>query len=219
VQPTGVEDSGPRDCQAHTLLAADKARMDRPATPGSGGRRADGRSDAVIHNSLHKALSDVLLRTAMAPDASSPLVNSPNAEMMALLGKQCDKHDNSSQAPLHCAALWETRVLQASPLRSYRVWQTRRRPDGPAGSPAIDLRQAPHVARAIAVAALGRDPGPMATADSISHHVYVGSDIVVKVIDTAGHSRLDREIALAACLPTGLTAPERAFGLPGRHHA
>jgi hypothetical protein len=78
---------------------------------------------------------------------------------------------------------------------------------------AIDMRQAPHVARAIAVAVLGRDPGPLATAESISHRVYVGSDIVVKVIDAAGHSRLDREIALAACLPAGLTAPLLDSGL------
>lgn len=70
-----------------------------------------------------------------------------------------------------------------------------------------DLRQAHDAARAIAVAALGRDPGPMATAESSSHHVYVGSDVVVKVIDAAGHSRLNREVALAAHLPAGLTAP------------
>ncbi|MEU7908927.1 phosphotransferase [Actinoplanes sp. NPDC049118] len=63
------------------------------------------------------------------------------------------------------------------------------------------------VARAIAAAALGRDPGRMAPAESLSHHVYVGSDIVVKIIDAAGHSRLDREIVLAPSLPAGLTAP------------
>jgi hypothetical protein len=57
----------------------------------------------------------------------------------------------------------------------------------------------------------------MATAESISHHVYVGSDIVVKVIDTAGHSGLDREMALAACLPTGLTAPVLDSGLYRLH--
>jgi hypothetical protein len=76
-----------------------------------------------------------------------------------------------------------------------------------AGSLVTDLRQAQHVARAIAAAALGRDPGPMTPAASLSHHVYVGSDIVVKVIDAADHSRLDREITLAPCLPAGLTAP------------
>lgn len=77
----------------------------------------------------------------------------------------------------------------------------------------IDLRQAPDAARAIAAAALGRDPGPMATAESSSHHVYVGSDVVVKIIDAGRHSRLDREIALAPCLPAGLTAPFLSSGL------
>lgn len=75
------------------------------------------------------------------------------------------------------------------------------------------LRQAPDTARAIAVAALGRDPGPMSGAESNSHCVYVGSDLVVKIIDAAGHSRLNREIALAPHLPTGLTAPLLASGL------
>ncbi|HCA87187.1 MAG TPA: hypothetical protein DEQ61_17935 [Streptomyces sp.] len=76
-----------------------------------------------------------------------------------------------------------------------------------------DLRQAHDAARAIAVAALGRDPGPMATAESSSHHVYVSSDVVVKIIDAADHSRLNREIALAPRLPTGLTAPLLDSGL------
>jgi hypothetical protein len=62
-------------------------------------------------------------------------------------------------------------------------------------------------AREIALAALGRDPGPMTGTASDSHQVYVGSDVVVKIIDATGHSRLDREIALAAQLPAGLTAP------------
>lgn len=69
------------------------------------------------------------------------------------------------------------------------------------------LRQAHHVARAIAVATLGHDPGPLAAAVSSSHYVYVGSDVVVKIIDAADHTRLDREIALAPHLPTGLAAP------------
>jgi aminoglycoside phosphotransferase (APT) family kinase protein len=77
----------------------------------------------------------------------------------------------------------------------------------------IDLRQAHDAARAIAAVALGRDPGPMATAESSSHHVYVGSDAVVKIIDAAGHSRLNREIALAPHLPTGLAAPLLDSGL------
>jgi len=62
-------------------------------------------------------------------------------------------------------------------------------------------------ARDIAAAVLGRDPGPMAVADGNSHHVYVGPDVVVKIIDAARHSRLDREITLAPHLPAGLTAP------------
>jgi hypothetical protein len=53
----------------------------------------------------------------------------------------------------------------------------------------------------------------MTAADSDSHHVYVGPDVVVKVIDAARHSRLDREIALAPHLPAGLTAPLLASGL------
>ena len=61
--------------------------------------------------------------------------------------------------------------------------------------------------REIVAATLGRDPGPMAAVESISHHVYVSSDVVVKIIDAAGHSRLDREIVLAPHLPAGLTAP------------
>ncbi|MEU7995257.1 hypothetical protein AB0B83_07945 [Micromonospora sp. NPDC049060] len=71
----------------------------------------------------------------------------------------------------------------------------------------IDPRQAHDVAHAIAAAALGRDPGPMTVADSLSHHVYLGADVVVKVIDADRHSRLDREIALAPHLPAGITAP------------
>lgn len=76
-----------------------------------------------------------------------------------------------------------------------------------------DLGQAHGAARAIAATALGRDPGPMAIAESSSHHVYVGSDVVVKIIDAAGHSRLNREIALAPHLPPGLTAPLLDSGL------
>ena len=58
-------------------------------------------------------------------------------------------------------------------------------------------------ARAIATAVLGRDPGPLTAADSLSHQVYVGPDVVVKVIDAARHARLDREVALAPHLPAG----------------
>ncbi|MFE9804472.1 phosphotransferase family protein [Streptomyces goshikiensis] len=53
----------------------------------------------------------------------------------------------------------------------------------------------------------------MTIAESSSHHVYVGSDVVVKIIDAAGHSRLNREIALAPHLPAGLTAPLLDSGL------
>ena len=72
---------------------------------------------------------------------------------------------------------------------------------------------APDAARAIAAAALGRDPGPMGATESSSHHVYIGSDAVVKIIDADRHSRLDREIALAPCLPAGLTARLLSSGL------
>lgn len=76
-----------------------------------------------------------------------------------------------------------------------------------------NLLHAHDAARSIAVAALGRDSGPMATAESSSHYVYVSSDVVVKIIDAARHSRLDREIALAPHLPSGLTAPLLDSGL------
>ncbi|MFF4453073.1 phosphotransferase family protein [Streptomyces goshikiensis] len=76
-----------------------------------------------------------------------------------------------------------------------------------------DLRQAHDATREIAAAALGYDPGYMSTAESSSHHVYVGSDVVVKIIDAAGHARLNREIALAPHLPAGLTAPLLDSGL------
>ncbi|MDX8144701.1 phosphotransferase [Lentzea sp. BCCO 10_0061] len=67
-------------------------------------------------------------------------------------------------------------------------------------------------ARAIATSALGRDPGPLTPVSSRSHHVYVGADVVVKLIAADDHSRLDREIALAPHLPPGLTAPLLASG-------
>jgi aminoglycoside phosphotransferase (APT) family kinase protein len=53
----------------------------------------------------------------------------------------------------------------------------------------------------------------MAAASSNSHHVYVGSDLVVKIIESERHSRLDREVALAPHLPTGLTAPLLTSGV------
>jgi aminoglycoside phosphotransferase (APT) family kinase protein len=53
----------------------------------------------------------------------------------------------------------------------------------------------------------------MSTAESGSHQVYVSADVVVKVIEAGGHSRLDREMALAPHLPSGLTAPLLAGGI------
>jgi hypothetical protein len=66
------------------------------------------------------------------------------------------------------------------------------------------------LARTIATAALGRDPGPLTAIDSLSHDVFVGADVVVKITD--GHTRLSREIALAPHLPDGITAPLLASG-------
>ncbi|WP_433832816.1 phosphotransferase family protein [Actinoplanes sp. CA-015351] len=68
-------------------------------------------------------------------------------------------------------------------------------------------------ARAIAASILGHDPGPMTTADSLSHQVHVAGGIVVKVIEAGGHSRLDREITLGSSLPPGLTAELLASGV------
>ena len=75
-----------------------------------------------------------------------------------------------------------------------------------------DLNRGRDAAHAIAAAVLGHDPGPMTHAPSMSHYVYLGSDIVVKVVDAGGHTRLDREIALASYLPAGLGAPLLASG-------
>lgn len=70
-----------------------------------------------------------------------------------------------------------------------------------------DLRRSRETAHAVAAAVLGRDPGPLVTAASMSHYVAVGADVVVKIVDAAGHHRLDREVALAPHLPSGLGAP------------
>jgi hypothetical protein len=75
-----------------------------------------------------------------------------------------------------------------------------------------DFRQVPDAARTIATAVLGRDPGPMANVGSDSHCVYISADVVMKIIDDSSHSRLDREIALAPHLPTGLSARLLASG-------
>lgn len=52
----------------------------------------------------------------------------------------------------------------------------------------------------------------MTTAASMSHYTYIGSDVVVKIVDANGHTRLDREIALAPHLPVGMGAPLLASG-------
>lgn len=70
-----------------------------------------------------------------------------------------------------------------------------------------DLRRARLAAHAIAAATLGRDPGAMATAESMSHYVYIGIDVVVKLVDVSGHNRLELEVTLAPHLPSGLGAP------------
>ena len=71
----------------------------------------------------------------------------------------------------------------------------------------------PHVAQAIVETALGRDPGPLTRAKSMSpNQVFVGEDVVVKIIHADGYSGLNREIALASMLPAGITAPLLASG-------
>ena len=54
--------------------------------------------------------------------------------------------------------------------------------------------------------------GPLARAESKSHRVYLGEDVVLKLIEADNHSRLDRELALQAELPSGLSAPVIAAG-------
>ena len=75
-----------------------------------------------------------------------------------------------------------------------------------------DLERAGRAAAAIAATVLARDPGPLVTAASMSHYVFLGADVVVKLVDVGGHNRLDREIALAPHLPHGLGAPLLAHG-------
>jgi hypothetical protein len=72
---------------------------------------------------------------------------------------------------------------------------------------------APNVARSIAEAALSGDPGPLTRAWSRSaNQVFVGEDVVVKIIHADGNSGLNREITLAPMLPAGITAPLLASG-------
>jgi len=69
-----------------------------------------------------------------------------------------------------------------------------------------DQTRVPEVARSIAADVTGRDPGPMSLVGSLSLAVYVGTDVVVKIIEAHRHTRLDRETGLAASLPPGVTA-------------
>ncbi len=68
-------------------------------------------------------------------------------------------------------------------------------------------------ARAVVTSALGRDPGPLNRAASKSHHVFIGTHVVVKLIEVAEHDRLDREIAIGLDLPAGLSASLLANGV------
>src|SRR4051812_20961746 len=78
---------------------------------------------------------------------------------------------------------------------------------------AEELVVGPRIARAIVETALGGDPGPLARAQSMSaNQVFVGKDVVVKIIHADGYSGLHREIALAPMLPAGITAPLLASG-------
>jgi hypothetical protein len=52
----------------------------------------------------------------------------------------------------------------------------------------------------------------MASILSDSHSVYMSADVVIRIIDEGGHSRLEREIALSPHLPVGLAAPLLASG-------
>ena len=76
----------------------------------------------------------------------------------------------------------------------------------------IDLQRARAAAHAIAEETLGQSPGRMKSVASRSHQVFVSSTVVVKLINAADHSRLDREISLALHLPAGLSAPVLASG-------
>ncbi|WP_027341122.1 phosphotransferase family protein [Hamadaea tsunoensis] len=75
-----------------------------------------------------------------------------------------------------------------------------------------DLDRARDAAHHIAAEVLGRDPGPLTTADSMSHYVFLGAGIAVKLIGAHIHDRLDLEVTLAPRLPAGLGAPLIAAG-------
>jgi len=76
----------------------------------------------------------------------------------------------------------------------------------------IDVEQARAVAHSIAEVTLGAEPGRLDEIDSSSHQVFMGSTVVVKILDAADHTRLDREIAITGDLPAGLSAPVLASG-------
>lgn len=76
-----------------------------------------------------------------------------------------------------------------------------------------DLVIEPHVARSIVETALGGDPGPLTRAESMSaNQVFLGENVVVKIIHVDAYSGLHREIALVPMLPAGITAPFLASG-------
>lgn len=75
-----------------------------------------------------------------------------------------------------------------------------------------DLDRARDAAYVIATRTLGRDPGPLSTAESMSHYVFLGAEIAVKLVGVHVHDRLDLEITLAPRLPAGLGAPLLAAG-------
>ncbi|HWS36896.1 MAG TPA: phosphotransferase [Actinoplanes sp.] len=76
-----------------------------------------------------------------------------------------------------------------------------------------ELNHAHDIARTVATTVLDRDPGPLSAVDSLSHHVFLGPGVVVKVIGAGEHTRIEREIALAPFLPVGISAPLLVSGI------
>ncbi len=72
-----------------------------------------------------------------------------------------------------------------------------------------ELTQPHEMAQSILTTALGHDAGPLKLVESQSSQVFVGWDVVVKL---AEHSRLKREVRLAASLPSGLAPNLLASG-------
>ncbi len=77
----------------------------------------------------------------------------------------------------------------------------------------IGVEQARTAAHSIAEAVLGEPVGQLDRIASRSHLVFLNSAVVVKLVDAADHARLDREIALASELPSGLSPPVLASGV------